>query len=56
MTFQTPSDRQDAHQLGPRLTIDLALFVSRKLENQLKRQGRGKGFYRMIGLRPPSGS
>jgi putative endonuclease len=26
---------------------------ARKLENQLKRQGRGNGFYRMIGLTPP---
>jgi putative endonuclease len=29
---------------------------ARKLENKLKRQGRGSGFYRMIGLAPPSGS
>ena len=29
---------------------------ARKLENNLKRQGRGRGFYRMIGLTPPSGS
>jgi predicted GIY-YIG superfamily endonuclease len=29
---------------------------ARKLENKLKRQGRGSGFYRMIGLTPPSGS
>jgi putative endonuclease len=29
---------------------------ARKLENTLKRQGRGNGFYRMIGLTPPSGS
>jgi putative endonuclease len=29
---------------------------ARKLENKLKRQGRGNGFYRMIGLTPPSGS
>ena len=29
---------------------------ARKLENKLKRQGRGMGFYRMIGLPPPSGS
>jgi putative endonuclease len=29
---------------------------ARKLENKLKRQGRGSGFYRMIGLNPPSGS
>ena len=29
---------------------------ARKLENKLKSQGRGSGFYRMIGLTPPSGS
>jgi putative endonuclease len=29
---------------------------ARKLENKLKRQGRGSGFYHMIGLTPPSGS
>jgi putative endonuclease len=29
---------------------------ARKLENKLKRQGRGSGFYRMIDLTPPSGS
>ncbi len=29
---------------------------ARELENKLKRQGRGSGFYRMIGLTPPSGS
>jgi putative endonuclease len=29
---------------------------ARKLENKLKRQGRGSGFYRMIGLAPPSGA
>ena len=29
---------------------------ARKLENQLKRQGRGNGFYKAIGLTPPSGS
>ena len=29
---------------------------ARKLENQLKRQGRGSGFYKAIGLTPPSGS
>jgi putative endonuclease len=29
---------------------------ARKLENKLKRQGRGSGFYRMIGLPPPLGS
>jgi putative endonuclease len=29
---------------------------ARKLENKLKRPGRGSGFYRLIGLRPPSGS
>ena len=29
---------------------------ARKLENKLKRQGRGNGFYRLIGLTPPSGS
>jgi putative endonuclease len=29
---------------------------ARKLENQLKRQGRGNGFYNAIGLTPPSGS
>ena len=29
---------------------------ARKLENKLKRQGRGNGFYQAIGLRPPSGS
>ena len=33
-------------------TIDQA----RKLENKLKRQRRGSGFYRIIGLTPPSGS
>jgi putative endonuclease len=34
-----------------------ALFLSeaRKLENRLKRQGRGKGFYKITGL-PRSGS
>ena len=29
---------------------------ARKVENKLKRQGRGTGFYRLIGLTPPSGS
>jgi putative endonuclease len=29
---------------------------ARKLENKLKRQGRGNGFYRITGLQPPSGS
>ena len=29
---------------------------ARKLENKLKRQGRGNGFYRLIGLQPPSDS
>ncbi len=29
---------------------------ARKLENKLKRQGRGVVFYRIIGLTPPSGS
>jgi len=33
-----------------------AIGEARKLENRLKRQGRGSGFYRMIGLTPPSGS
>jgi putative endonuclease len=28
---------------------------ARKLENKLKRQGRGNGFYEMIGLQRPSG-
>jgi putative endonuclease len=27
---------------------------ARRLENKLKRQGRGRGFYRMMGLTPPS--
>jgi putative endonuclease len=29
---------------------ELSLTNARKLENQLKRQGRGKGFYSMTGL------
>jgi putative endonuclease len=29
---------------------------ARKLENKIERQGRGSGFYRMIGLTSPSGS
>jgi len=29
---------------------------ARKLESRPKRQGRGSGFYRMIGITPPSGS
>ena len=33
-----------------------AAELARKLENKLKRQGRGSGFYRLIGLTPPSGS
>jgi len=33
-----------------------SISQARKLENKLKRQGRGSGFYRMIGLTPPSGS
>jgi putative endonuclease len=33
-----------------------SISEARKLENRLKRQGRGSGFYRMIGLPPPSGS
>jgi predicted GIY-YIG superfamily endonuclease len=33
-----------------------SISEARKLENKLKRQGRGNGFYRMIGLTPPSGS
>jgi putative endonuclease len=32
------------------------LSEARKLENLLKRQGRGSGFYRMTGLPKPSGS
>jgi putative endonuclease len=31
-----------------------SISEARKLENKLKRQGRGNGFYRMIGLPPPS--
>jgi predicted GIY-YIG superfamily endonuclease len=34
----------------------VSIGEARKLENKLKRQGRGIGFYRMIGLTPPSGS
>jgi putative endonuclease len=34
----------------------LTIGEARKLENKLKRQGRGSGFYRMTGLQPPSGS
>ena len=30
-----------------------SIYEARKIENQLKRQGRGSGFYRMIGLTPP---
>ena len=30
---------------------ELALTEARKLENRLKRQGRGKGFYMIAGLR-----
>ena len=30
---------------------ELSLIEARKLENQLKRQGRGKGFYTITGLR-----
>ncbi len=30
---------------------ELALTEARKLENRLKRQGRGKGFYMITGLR-----
>jgi putative endonuclease len=30
---------------------ELSLSGARKLENQLKRQGRGKGFYTITGLR-----
>ena len=33
-----------------------SISEARKLENQLKRQGRGNGFYKAIGLTPPSGS
>ena len=33
-----------------------SISEARKLEDKLKRQGRGNGFYRMIGLTPPSGS
>src|SRR5689334_14077163 len=31
-----------------------SISEARKLENKLKRQGRGSGFYRMIGLTFPS--
>ena len=34
----------------------MSLTEARKLENQLKRQKRGKGFYRLIGLPYPSAS
>ena len=34
----------------------MSLSDARKLENKLKRQGRGRGFYAMTGLRHPSGS
>jgi putative endonuclease len=33
---------------------ELALTDARKLENRLKRQGRGKGFYTITGLHPSS--
>jgi predicted GIY-YIG superfamily endonuclease len=32
----------------------LSLSEARKLENKLKRQGRGNGFYSITGLVPPS--
>jgi putative endonuclease len=34
----------------------LALSAARKLENRLKRQGRGSGFYSITGLTQKSGS
>jgi putative endonuclease len=33
-----------------------SISEARKLESRLKRQGRGNGFYKTIGLTPPSGS
>jgi putative endonuclease len=35
---------------------DLSLSDARKLENRLKRQKGGDGFFRMTGLRRPEGS
>ena len=32
------------------------LGAARELENKLKRQGRGIGFYKITGLQAPSGS
>jgi putative endonuclease len=34
----------------------MSLSDAKKLENKLKRQGRGSGFYTMMGLPRPSGS
>jgi putative endonuclease len=34
----------------------LPLSAARKLENRLKRQGRGRGFYSITGLHRPPGS
>jgi putative endonuclease len=35
---------------------ELALGAARKLENRLKRQGRGSGFYSITGISPKLGS
>jgi putative endonuclease len=33
-------------------SVEMSLSNARRLENRLKRQGRGKGFYSITGLRP----
>src|SRR5437868_5465048 len=37
-------------------SVEMSLGEARKLENRLKRQKGGRGFYQLTGLREPSGS